>query len=203
MFGNRSSVTGYATSDDTRQKFAGKERDNETALDNFRARYYIASLGRFTAVDPLQPTSSSAIILGQFTANPQNWNKFSYTRNNPVTFTDQSGKFSPGNHEEIQRNAMVTRYYSFKAIEIASRSNRNMDGFKSDLGGVKYFNKIVSYNGNPLHGESNQGQVADEARRINQQYTKTEIKLGAAAAILGYSALALEHLGQASHASQD
>jgi RHS repeat-associated protein len=35
-----------------RYKFTGKERDSESGLDNFGARYYSSSLGRFLSVDP-------------------------------------------------------------------------------------------------------------------------------------------------------
>jgi RHS repeat-associated protein len=34
-------------------KFSGKERDSETGLDNFGARYNAATLGRFMTPDPL------------------------------------------------------------------------------------------------------------------------------------------------------
>ena len=32
--------------------FTGKERDSETGLDYFEARYYRADVGRFTTIDP-------------------------------------------------------------------------------------------------------------------------------------------------------
>jgi RHS repeat-associated protein len=32
--------------------FEGKERDSESGLDNFGARYYASSLGRFMSPDP-------------------------------------------------------------------------------------------------------------------------------------------------------
>ena len=41
-----SSVT---TADGTAQKFTGKERDNESGLDFFEARYYSGAQGRFTS----------------------------------------------------------------------------------------------------------------------------------------------------------
>ena len=33
-------------------RFTGKERDSESGLDYFGARYYGSALGRFTSVDP-------------------------------------------------------------------------------------------------------------------------------------------------------
>jgi len=38
--GLRSTTPGYTGSDNVRQKFTQKERDNETGLDYFGARYY-------------------------------------------------------------------------------------------------------------------------------------------------------------------
>ncbi|MBN9617470.1 MAG: hypothetical protein BGO25_08230 [Acidobacteriales bacterium 59-55] len=35
-------------------KFTGKERDTESGLDYFGARYYSSSMGRFMSPDPLQ-----------------------------------------------------------------------------------------------------------------------------------------------------
>ena len=38
--------------------FTGKERDTETGLDYFGARYYGSKIGRFTTVDPERTSSS-------------------------------------------------------------------------------------------------------------------------------------------------
>jgi YD repeat-containing protein len=47
-FNSRSAVTGYgASTDDIHQKFTSKERDNESGLDFFGARYYSGGQGRF------------------------------------------------------------------------------------------------------------------------------------------------------------
>ena len=46
--GIRSAALGYGA-DSTRQKFTGKERDAETGLDYFLARYYSSTQGRFTS----------------------------------------------------------------------------------------------------------------------------------------------------------
>ena len=37
------------------RRFGGKERDQETGLDYFGARYYASGTGRFTTVDPVPP----------------------------------------------------------------------------------------------------------------------------------------------------
>jgi RHS repeat-associated protein len=66
-----------------RQKFTSYERDNETDLDFAQARYYNYSHGRFTSIDPLRESAKAE--------NPQTWNRYSYSYNNPLRFTDPSG----------------------------------------------------------------------------------------------------------------
>jgi RHS repeat-associated protein len=62
-----------------------KERDTETGLDYFGARYFASAQGRFTSADPLL---SSATIY-----DPQSWNRYSYTLNNPLKYTDPFGLY--------------------------------------------------------------------------------------------------------------
>ena len=64
-------------------KVTGKERDSESGLDNFGARYFGSSLGRFTSPD--------SPLLDQHIADPQSWNLYSYVRNNPLSFVDPTG----------------------------------------------------------------------------------------------------------------
>lgn len=83
--GSRTTGMGFpGSSDSIRQRFTAKERDNETGLDYFGARYYFSVQGRFTSVDPWLPSGR--------TANPQSWNRYSYTLNNPLRYTDPSGR---------------------------------------------------------------------------------------------------------------
>ena len=63
--------------------FTGKERDAETGLDYFGARYFSGAMGRFTSPD--------APLLDQNPEDPQSWNLYSYVRNNPLIFTDPTG----------------------------------------------------------------------------------------------------------------
>jgi RHS repeat-associated protein len=72
-------------SDSATQRFTGKERDSESGLDDFGARYYGSALGRFTSPDPHTGTLLHII-------NPQRWNMYAYGLNNPLFYTDPSGK---------------------------------------------------------------------------------------------------------------
>jgi RHS repeat-associated protein len=66
------------------RKFTGKERDAETGLDYFGARYMSSAQGRFTSPDPKQEPHDIT--------DPQSWNKYAYTRNNPLRYTDPDGE---------------------------------------------------------------------------------------------------------------
>ena len=67
-----------------RQQFTSKERDAETGLDFFGARYMSSAQGRFTSADPKQ--------FPHDITDPQSWNKYSYTRNNPLRYVDPDGE---------------------------------------------------------------------------------------------------------------
>ena len=59
--------------------YLGGAKD-DTGLTHLGAREYDPSLGRFISVDPVMDL-----------ADPTQWNAYSYTNNNPVTFSDPSG----------------------------------------------------------------------------------------------------------------
>src|ERR1700693_506118 len=65
-------------------KFTGKERDSESALDNFGARYDSSQYGRFMTPDPMGNAVADP-------SNPQSWNQYSYVINNPVNLVDPTG----------------------------------------------------------------------------------------------------------------
>ena len=67
------------------RKFTGKERDTETGLDYFGARYYGSRTARFTAVDPKINVTAALV-------DPQRWNRYAYARNNPLALIDPNGK---------------------------------------------------------------------------------------------------------------
>ena len=66
------------------RRFTGKERDAESGLDYFGARYYHSVAGRFLSVDPSR--ESLAI------KNPQSLNRYTYVLNSPLKLKDPDGK---------------------------------------------------------------------------------------------------------------
>jgi len=73
----------YANANEPRVKFTGKERDQETGLDYFGARYFSGAQGRFTSPDPENANAMAS--------DPQSWNMYAYGRNNPLSYVDPDG----------------------------------------------------------------------------------------------------------------
>ncbi len=77
-----------AASTSDRLKFTGHERDDVNTslelgdLDYMHARYYNPAVGRFLSVDPGSTDKSLT----------QQWNRYAYVRNNPVTASDPDGR---------------------------------------------------------------------------------------------------------------
>ena len=81
--GTRTVAMKYGEADGIRQRFTSKERDAESGLDYFGARYYSSTQGRFTGVDPLDASAVLTI--------PQSWNRYAYVLNNPLNSIDPDG----------------------------------------------------------------------------------------------------------------
>jgi RHS repeat-associated protein len=79
-FGGEKQYTNTCTQN---YKFTGKERDSESGLDNFGARYDASTVGRFMSPDPDNR--------GAVDEDPQTWNAYSYVRDNPLKYTDPDG----------------------------------------------------------------------------------------------------------------
>jgi RHS repeat-associated protein len=84
-FGDSLNCTGVEPSF---RHFTGKERDSESGLDYFGARYYGSAPGRFMTPD-WSPTPVP-VPYADF-GNPQFLNLYAYVRNNPTTVEDPDG----------------------------------------------------------------------------------------------------------------
>ncbi len=66
----------------TDYKYTG-QREDEYGLYDYKARHYDPLLGRFTSPDTLIPDPYNSL----------DWDRYSYTRNNPVIYADPTGHF--------------------------------------------------------------------------------------------------------------
>ncbi|HSL52763.1 MAG TPA: RHS repeat-associated core domain-containing protein [Pyrinomonadaceae bacterium] len=117
--GDRSTVTGYSAPDGLRQKFTSKERDPETGLDFFQARYYASKYGRFTSIDPLDASAKQA--------EPDTWNRYVYVSNNPLRFIDQDGQIKKdrnGNYVERVVGDKVSTHRGAPGVEFQNKEVR-------------------------------------------------------------------------------
>jgi RHS repeat-associated protein len=93
--------------DRERARFTGHERDfiggtvteNKDYLDYMHARYYNPNLARFLSADPYIDLQIALMY-------PQGWNRFAYVRNNPLVWTDPTGRVIA--YEKSFRDAVKT-----------------------------------------------------------------------------------------------
>ena len=143
--GGRASVTGYAAVDSTRQRFTSKERDTESGLDYFLARYYSSAQGRFTSPDPIPITPERQL-------DPQAINLYQYVRNNPLAYLDPTGMelVRLGQHTDEQINnrvgeidAEVSRIISEEQGEEAQKRIDSLLGERNTLLIEQEGNRVV------------------------------------------------------------
>ena len=121
LVGGRNSLPAYSSGDGVRQQFTEKERDIETGLDYFEARYYGSTLGRFTSTDPILITPERLI-------DPQEINRYQYGRNNPLRFTDPTG-------EDVDDSSLKDNedYQEWKKAFLATEAGRaQWDKYNND-----------------------------------------------------------------------
>jgi RHS repeat-associated protein len=140
--------------DPNHYKFTGKERDAESGLDYFGARYYASSMGRFMSPDPLGPWVANA-------ADPQSWNMYAYARNNPLVNTDPTGYdcvYLNNAGTGIDQNGIDTNSNSG---ECGNNGGYWVDG--TFTSGTVYSNSNDVY----LHGyDSSSGQLTDSYSNV-------------------------------------
>ncbi|HYM01279.1 MAG TPA: RHS repeat-associated core domain-containing protein, partial [Blastocatellia bacterium] len=122
----RSSVAGYGASDDTTQRFTSKERDTESGLDYFGARYYSSSQGRFSSCDPNAVTKENFV-------NPQRWNLYVYVNNNPLASRDPNGGDGDGKGGDKVISVFLTLKADQRKYDCRSKHREESPGLTSRL----------------------------------------------------------------------
>ena len=131
----------YGSSDAVRQQFTGKERDSETNLDYFGARYFSGAQGRFTSPD--EP------FVDQYPSDPQSWNLYSYVRNNPLSNIDLDGRDCITSSNQTDRSVTV----SVASGTCGSGGGAYVPG-TVDMSSLTYKGTGVGYSYNPYDSKS-------------------------------------------------
>jgi RHS repeat-associated protein len=135
-FGDGLTCTG---TDATEHHFTGKERDAESGLDYFGARYLSSNLGRFMTPDwAAKPTAVPYALFG----DPQSLNLYAYAYNNPNLKVDLDG--------HAVQTAVVYVYYQVSgnsAAEATQNANAHFKGADGKtFAGLTTAKLTVSYN---------------------------------------------------------
>jgi RHS repeat-associated protein len=109
-------------------KFTGKERDSESGLDNFGARYDSSSTGRFMSPDPSNLSVDFWI--------PQSWNRYGYALNNPLGIVDSNGLWPWYIHDQIIDQAFPG--LSKSQLQNLKQASANVDKDQSPEGAYKH-----------------------------------------------------------------
>jgi RHS repeat-associated protein len=98
-FGEEQETGGIVQND---RRFVGKEKDEETGLYYFGARYMGEKIGRFISPDPVGTVDArNGKINGPTLLNPQRMNYYAYGLNNPNRYGDSLGRWAEDVHSGI------------------------------------------------------------------------------------------------------
>lgn len=125
-FGEEYAITSSVVND---KRFVGKEKDEETGLSYFGARYEDAKTGRFTAVDPVRAVDPATSKTNEkLLLNPQRLSVYSYGLNNPYRYVDLDGR-EPLLNDVMSRIVSSESFIRFGEAIGASQLNAALTGY--------------------------------------------------------------------------
>lgn len=168
-------IKSYVSSSAPAFRFTGKELDTETGLDNFGARYYSSTLGRFMTVDPSR--------LSVKPGNPQTWNRYAYAQNSPLGYVDPNGRWTteihnmiidqafPGLSQQQRETLKNSSYWMDHCASCQSKSHDHEhymkrpgeDATKAKEAALDFINKQEKA------AQKDQGGIPDKAAGINDK----------------------------------
>ena len=176
-------------------KFVGKEKDKETGLYYFGARYMEARIGRFIVIDPVGPVNSQASKANEkFLLNPQKLNRYAYSINNPYRYIDPDGRWPEEVHKTIISRAFSGGTYklSDRAIAALMRGSKLADS-------NQYQDPAHSY----MHAMRAPGQSPQDAERLMNNFISQKVSEYKTLMSQGKTDAAYEALGMGIHPLMD
>jgi RHS repeat-associated protein len=186
-------VAGYAPAVSVPLLFTGKERDAETGLDYFGARYLSSNMGRWMSPDPSN--------WGVDFYNPQTWNHYSYVGNNPLSNTDPNGLWLTPTHNSIIDRGLPG--LSKEQRQILKDVSKHVDDDQSQEGSFKH--GMTSEDNDPEgpNGMWNPKYDTDDWIEQNEHNAKEIQADWIASGHTGISPAALAAFGNAAHTITD
>jgi RHS repeat-associated protein len=140
---------------DPAKKFTGHELDRETDLTYAGARYYDQDIGRWISQDPASRDNPE-----RFVKDPQQFNYYSYARNNPLGFVDPNGEdiywYSDGT---LARNTMSGNNQYFETQDISMiNSNAARMSSSENYANLGAFYNLVRNGGEWDYKNNSQGR---------------------------------------------
>jgi RHS repeat-associated protein len=146
-----------------------KERDIETGLDYFEARYYSSTQGRFTSVDPFnlpldtqqaaeRNSERARSLFNAYLSQPQQWNRYSYGINNPLLYVDPTGEAIQLSNDKDERERQTQALREAVGSEAAQYLYVNQ-GTNPD-GSTNYY--VGIYDSNPSTGDQRSFEQVNE-----------------------------------------
>jgi len=184
----------------------GKEKDKETGLYYFRARYFDSRIGRFISIDPVGPVDEkTGKVNEKMLLNPQRLNRYAYGLNNPYRYVDRDGMWGEDVHSGIDNyhKGYGTYYwarqvgFSDKEARIIARGNNATDaGPWSNWLPWYFFGDQSRHFNQPYLFSKDIGDTRDYWANVEFQKAIRYWKKGKFKA-------ALAHLGKGLHSLQD
>jgi RHS repeat-associated protein len=165
----------------TKSKFGytGQEKDQETGLNYYDARYYDPHIHRFTQPDTLLPD----------VYDPQQLNRYAYARNNPIKYIDPTGNFGIIPFLQsiyfsavnlVARFAPTLQSTSTKITrsQVTQKAVQNADKIQSNPATVKTEERVTSLATKALtNPSSSKGSLIEKVTNTSSS-VKTNINIG-------------------------
>jgi len=140
-------------------KFTGKERDSESGLDYFGARYYGSNMGRWMSPDWSE--NPEAVPYSNL-ENPQSLNLYNYVNNNPLSKSDPNGHCDvDGEHH----GALWCFGHALGFTETAKEQHADADNIRNLIAGKH----LVAANGLPITAAVLAGMSDKDVTSLAQQ----------------------------------